>query len=213
MLLQVLQVDLALPSSVEKAFLARGHVLESSRSVATLINEFAIENSSAILVLTDGVEVSIATVRDLCKALPDKAIMVLCGDRETSKFASFLNVGADDVLSIDSCPEEVHARVVTIVCRKMGFSPPVVELFGLQLNLVSRTVHFENSALSLSDIEFQFLEYLVLKSITDGLKSGSVEDSFCSSLDVKRNEIEEMCHSFVNHLKMGGKNRPFKHRI
>ncbi len=76
-----------------------------------------------------------------------------------------LEIGADDYLSKPFNPRELLARVRAILRRAsvspVKSEPGLLRAEGLELNPAARTVHFNGSAVDLTDVEFALLEALM----------------------------------------------------
>ncbi len=93
-------------------------------------------------------------------ATPVIVLSTLC--RPQAKVKAFA-VGADDFITTPFDHAELIARMQAILRRSKGYSEPTLRVGSLQLNLDSREVSVDGSAVHLTGKEYAILELLVLR--------------------------------------------------
>jgi two-component system cell cycle response regulator CtrA len=102
-------------------------------------------------------------VRRLRAARVETPVMILSGlSRPQAKVKGF-GMGADDFISKPFDQQELLARIQAVVRRAKGFSQPTLTVGPLTLNLGSREVTAEGSAVHLTGKEYAILELLTLR--------------------------------------------------
>lgn len=158
----VVEDDLALALFLQKGLKLEGHEVECAGD-----GDVALERLSCgcvdLMVLDlslprrDGIEV-LKTVRERC---PETAVLVLTGRSELEHRVYCLNAGADDFLQKPFSFHELTARCRAILRRKGRSSSPVLAFGEVSVNLLDRSVRYEDAVVDLTGKEFAVLELLL----------------------------------------------------
>jgi two-component system cell cycle response regulator CtrA len=90
-------------------------------------------------------------------------VLILSGLSRPQAKVKGLGMGADDFISKPFDKAELLARMQAVVRRSKGFSQPMLRVGNLQLNLDSREVLVNTTAVHLTGKEYAILELLVLR--------------------------------------------------
>ena len=164
MLIQILQSGVMLPNSFAHTMHLAGHLSQSFETVADLKHSTMASYSNVVLLVLGDPDIALADIWSIADQFPQKAIVVLKDDTCSKSNADLLNVGADDCVHIHSCPSEIFARITSIVCRKHGHATPTFNLFGMEVNLISRMAKYNGGVIPFKDYEFRVVEQYALRN-------------------------------------------------
>jgi two-component system copper resistance phosphate regulon response regulator CusR/two-component system response regulator QseB len=91
----------------------------------------------------------------------NEAILILSARDSVQDRVRGLNLGADDYLSKPFSMEELVARIRSLLRRQSGLKRTVFEYRGLKLDLLGRTVQFNDRPLELTSREYSLLEMFI----------------------------------------------------
>lgn len=104
---------------------------------------------------------------ELLQRLRDSAIrapiLILSGYQSTQDKVRALGFGADDYMTKPFVSEELIVRVKALSRRAEGHSSAIIKVGEIQLNLEARVIEVRGRPLSLTEKEYQILEFLLLR--------------------------------------------------
>ena len=121
------------------------------------MNEYDLIVLDIMMPKRDGIEVC----SNLRKALISTPIIFLTAKDDVNDKITGLDSGADDYLVKPFVFNELAARVRTLLRRPALAIPDILSLDGLQVDVRSQRVTFENKEIHLTLREFALLEYLL----------------------------------------------------
>jgi two-component system, cell cycle response regulator CtrA len=101
-------------------------------------------------------------VRKLRQLDPGAGLLVIGRANAPEERVRALEMGADDVVTEDTDPTEIVARLRAIVRRRAGRATPCIEIGRLSLDMDSQTVRIGGEAMRITRLEYQLLEFLAL---------------------------------------------------
>jgi len=101
-------------------------------------------------------------LKEAKEAGQEAAIIILTARGSTDDKVKGLDLGADDYLAKPFSLLELSSRMQAIIRRKHGLKRNLIEINGFQIDLTNRSVHFNNSSISLTKKEFDILQYLLI---------------------------------------------------
>lgn len=124
------------------------------------INEYDVILLDLNLPDTDGIEV----LKYLRKKSIDTPIIIIITARDNvADLAIGLDNGADDYITKPFQLLEVRARIHAVIRRFHGRTNPIINIGGVKLNPVNRTVYIDEKEVILAIKEFDILEYICYK--------------------------------------------------
>lgn len=108
---------------------------------------------------TDGIEV----LKYLRKKSIDTPIIIITARDNVADLAIGLDNGADDYITKPFQLLEVRARIHAVIRRFHGRTNPIINIGGVKLNPVNRTVYIDEKEVILAIKEFDILEYICYK--------------------------------------------------
>ncbi|EQK41280.1 transcriptional regulatory family protein [[Clostridium] bifermentans ATCC 638] len=123
------------------------------------INEYDVILLDLNLPDTDGIEV----LKYLRKKSIDAPIIIITARDNVSDLAIGLDNGADDYITKPFQLLEVRARIHAVIRRFHGRTNPIINIGGVKLNPVNRTVYIDEKEVILAIKEFDILEYICYK--------------------------------------------------
>ena len=104
----------------------------------------------------------LAVVTELRRAGVDTPVLMISALSDVDARVRGLRAGGDDYLTKPFAPEEMVARIeVMLRNRRSSVPETALRVADLQLDLIARTAHRNDSVLELLPIEFRLLEYLM----------------------------------------------------
>ena len=110
-----------------------------------------------------------------------------------------LNLGADDYVTKPFHLSELNARVNALMRRKYPQGVNILELGNLKLELLSRSVSFDNSQLSLTKNEYDLLAYLLTNKNRVISKQAIAEHIYGNEID--KMPSFDFVYSHIKNLK------------
>ncbi len=158
----VVEDDAALALFLKKGLQLEGHEVQwVGDGDAALEQVEAFRPDLVVLDLSlprrDGIEV----LESMRRRSAEAAVLVLTGRSELEQRVYCLNAGADDFLLKPFSFHELTARCRAVLRRKSQFASPELAFGSVSMNLLQRTVRFENQAVELTAKEFAVLEALL----------------------------------------------------
>lgn len=102
---------------------------------------------------------------NICKEIRNQGInapiIILSALGDTEQKVEGLNSGADDYLTKPFSIDELVARIHAVIRRETMHKSPTLEINGITLNSINRTVIIQNQKINLSNLEFSILHYLM----------------------------------------------------
>ena len=139
-----------------------GFEVDVARTVAEALDRGALRVPAAAiieLVLPDGDGVELCRRLREWSAMPVIVVSAVCDEDEQVRA---FEAGADDYLTKPFRPRELVARLRANLRRaEPGVEEPRVELNGLEIDLVARTVRREGDVIHLTPTEFKLLAMLI----------------------------------------------------
>ncbi|GAA0103325.1 response regulator transcription factor [Paraclostridium bifermentans] len=123
------------------------------------INEYDVILLDLNLPDTDGIEV----LKYLRKKSIDTPIIIITARDNVADLAIGLDNGADDYITKPFQLLEVRARIHAVIRRFHGRTNPIINIGGVKLNPVNRTVYIDEKEVILAIKEFDILEYICYK--------------------------------------------------
>lgn len=123
------------------------------------INEYDVILLDLNLPDTDGIEV----LKYLREKLIDTPIIIITARDNVADLAIGLDNGADDYITKPFQLLEVRARIHAVIRRFHGRTNPIINIGGVKLNPVNRTVYIDEKEVILAIKEFDILEYICYK--------------------------------------------------
>jgi len=134
----------------------------------------------------DGIEL-IKTLRDEGIAFP---IIILTARGHWQDKVEGLEAGADDYLAKPFHNEELQARLNALSRRSKGHASPELHFGPLFINTASKDVRVDDTLISLTQYEYNTLEYLALKNGAVVSKTELTEHLYDQDFDLDSNVIE-----------------------
>jgi len=134
----------------------------------------------------DGIEL-IKTLRDEGIAFP---IIILTARGHWQDKVEGLEAGADDYLAKPFHNEELQARLNALSRRSKGHASPELRFGPLFINTASKDVRVDDTLISLTQYEYNTLEYLALKNGAVVSKTELTEHLYDQDFDLDSNVIE-----------------------
>lgn len=134
----------------------------------------------------DGIEL-IKTLRDEEIIFP---IIILTARGHWQDKVEGLEAGADDYLAKPFHNEELQARLNALSRRSKGHASPELRFGELLINTASKSVSVNDTAISLTQYEYNTLEYLALKNGAVVSKTELTEHLYDQDFDLDSNVIE-----------------------
>jgi len=104
----------------------------------------------------------IAVLKDIRAGKVEAPVLILSSKSDVEDRVEGLNLGADDYLPKPFAFSEVLARIRSLLRRKTAdLSDSVLKVADLKMDLLSRRVERAGTTLSLTNREFEVLEYLM----------------------------------------------------
>lgn len=161
----VVEDDKTINNFVSKGLKEEGHVVSSAADGETGLNmalseEYDFMILDIMLPKMDGLNV--------CKMIRKKGsqipIVMLTAKDSIENRIEGLDVGADDYLVKPFAFSELLARMRAVSRRKTGEGHTVIEVGGLQIDMVRHKVHYEKKELDLTSREFNLLQHFMKRS-------------------------------------------------
>ena len=102
-------------------------------------------------------------VRDLRKGGISTPFIALSTDRSANAICRLLSAGADDCVSPEADIAELLARIHAVVRRSNGHAEETIRVGPAMLNLSSKTMLINGTAIPLTQKEYQIVEALCLR--------------------------------------------------
>lgn len=134
----------------------------------------------------DGIEL-IKTLRDEDITFP---IIILTARGHWQDKVEGLEAGADDYLAKPFHNEELQARLNALSRRSKGHASPELRFGPLLINTASKEVSIDDTVISLTQYEYNTLEYLALKNGAVVSKTELTEHLYDQDFDLDSNVIE-----------------------
>jgi len=128
----------------------------------------------------------------------DGVIIISARNSLDDKIAG-LNLGADDYVTKPFHLSELNARVNALMRRKYPQGVNILELGNLKLELLSRSVSFDNSQLSLTKNEYDLLAYLLTNKNRVISKQAIAEHIYGNEID--KMPSFDFVYSHIKNLK------------
>lgn len=158
----IVEDDKTISNFVSKGFKEEGHVVSQAYDGKTGFDmassgDFDFMILDIMLPKMDGMQ--------LCRALRQKGsqmpVIMLTAKDTVENRVEGLDVGADDYLIKPFAFSELVARMRAVSRRKNGEGQTVLELEGLQVDMVRHKVLYENKELELTSREFTLLQHFM----------------------------------------------------
>ncbi|MBR5149838.1 MAG: response regulator transcription factor [Bacteroidaceae bacterium] len=161
----IIEDDSSLREIIERGLRGEGYVVESASNFAEADNKIAGYSYDCILLdimLPDGNGLRLLEhIKALKKS--DHVIIISARDSLDDKVTG-LDLGADDYLAKPFYMAELSARIKSVLRRSGGNGGNKIEVGNVSLDLNSRQVEVDGSALALLKKEFDILLYFMQRS-------------------------------------------------
>ena len=161
----IVEDDSSLREIIERGLRGEGYVVESASNFAEADNKIAGYSCDCILLdimLPDGNGLRLLEhIKALKKS--DHVIIISARDSLDDKVTG-LDLGADDYLAKPFYMAELSARIKSVLRRSGGNGGNKIEVGNVSLDLNSRQVEVDGSALALLKKEFDILLYFMQRS-------------------------------------------------
>jgi DNA-binding response OmpR family regulator len=194
----VAEDDFALSLFLRKGLELEGHAVQCIGDGATALSQIH-EKAPDLLVLDlglprmDGVDV----LRALHGKVPEMSIMILTGRSQRLQKVECLNLGADDYLIKPFSLQELLARCRALARRGMGVGNDVLQIDGLRMDRLLKSVTYNLQTVGLTAKEFTLLEYLLQKKGRAVSRQELMREVWHMSLDSGSNVVDV----YVNYLR------------
>lgn len=147
-----------------KIFLEKVYYLCDAAYNAAEARKLMIDNGYDFLLLDLGLPDGdgLALLEDAKKMCPQASFIIITARGKLEDRIKGLDLGADDYLPKPFSLLELHSRMQAITRRKSGNNNPQLPLGDFNIDLIKRTICFENEEIELSRKEFDLLSYMVL---------------------------------------------------
>ncbi len=117
-------------------------------------------------------------------------ILILSARNTWREKVTGLRYGADDYLAKPFEPEEMLARVETLIRRSMGIVSPVIDLGPITLDTSTKRVTLNGAFVVLTDLEFRMLSYMMHHQGKVVSRTEFIEHIYGHDFDLDSNIIE-----------------------
>lgn len=147
-----------------KIFLEKVYYLCDAAYNAAEARKLMIENEYDFLLLDLGLPDGdgLTLLEDAKKMCRQASFIIITARGKLEDRIKGLDLGADDYLPKPFSLLELHSRMQAITRRKSGNNNPQLPLGDFNIDLIKRTICFENEEIELSRKEFDLLSYMVL---------------------------------------------------
>ncbi|MCP4433416.1 MAG: response regulator transcription factor [Gammaproteobacteria bacterium] len=120
----------------------------------------------------------------------DCHVLILSANDQTEDRIRGLDLGADDYLVKPFSFDELVSRLRALNRRRNGAKNPIIEVEGVQIDSVSRQVHFDGQLVELTPHEYRLLEFLCQRRGRVFSHDQLIDQIYDSSSYVTRNAVE-----------------------
>lgn len=159
----VVEHDAALRKVLHHLFSSEGYDVEVLADAFPDLDVLNKVTASALILDLGRVEASRCDlVRQIAGSRPGLPLLVLGSNPDVEEKVLFLELGADDYLTIPFSPRELLARVRAVIRRAIPSKPDTFYSFdGVMVDFSSMEVTCRGKAVELTNKEFKTLDYLI----------------------------------------------------
>lgn len=146
-------------------------------------------------------------LREIRKDHAETVIIMLTARGEVEDRIRGLDMGADDYLAKPFSLLELQSRMQAIIRRKFKLHDQQLKLGAFTIHVKNRTIHYEETEISLSRKEFDLLNYLLLHKnrplsrmqLSDHLWGDNADDEYDSNyIDVHIKNIRKKLNAYAD---------------
>ncbi len=159
--LLLIEDDLPIRESLERALVQRGHVVLTARDGLTGLQS-AVDERPDLVVLDLGLpDIDGRDLLRMLRAVSDVPVIVSTARDEDQEMVGSLDSGADDYVVKPFSADELDARVRAVLRRgRSAAVDPVIRIGGLRIDRRAHEVSIDGTPVLLTRKEFELLEYL-----------------------------------------------------
>ncbi len=159
--LLLIEDDLPIRESLQRALVQRGHVVATACDGLTGLQS-AVDGRPDLVVLDLGLpDIDGRDLLRMLRAVSDVPVIVSTARDDDHEIVGSLDSGADDYVVKPFSAVELEARVRAVLRRgRSGEIEPVIQIGGLRIDRRAHEVSIDDAPVVLTRKEFELLEYL-----------------------------------------------------